>query len=438
MKSIRRYLVVITLSVICLSNFSAALHGYRDSLAAADLLLDHHVTEKLNTLLELIQVHDVMPAQLFDENTLYQVWQSNSLIASSDQAPRELFVAVDQEFHDVSYQGRRWRAIGETIGEQDVQVIVASRLDTYSALTENILLRAIVPIIWILPVVGLLVWLVIKAGMKPLSQLANSISHREANDFNLLENKSYPGELTPIVLALNNLFYRLEQTFEREKRFSADAAHELRTPLAVFKVNLYNLAKAVGDTEELNSLRHAADRMEHSIEQLLALHRVSHDATAQAWQPVDLYKVAQEVIAETYEVVAARQQTIELNGSQAWVLAETIPLSIMLRNLIDNASKYTPVKGTIHITVEEYNGCSNLLIEDSGPGIPESEYPRVMDRFYRVGGDRHHSQVVGSGLGLSIVSFVAELFKGNIYFSNSSTLGGLAVKLSFPSFQKQV
>ncbi len=438
MKSIRRYLLVITLSVICLANFTAALHGYRDSLRAADQLLDRQLLEKLHVLEQVLASGATPPSGLFDEHSLYQVWRGGERAAASDGAPPTPLVEADNRFHDVSYQGRRWRALGFPLAGSDTVLIMATRLDAYARLTEDILLRAIIPIIWILPVLGLLIWLVIQVGLKPVSRLAEAISRRRANDFHQLSAAAYPQELSPIVNALNKLFFRLEQAFEREKRFSADAAHELRTPLAVFKVNLHNLAKASAASEELSSLTRAADRMEHSIEQLLALHRVLNDNVGEeGWTPCDLYRVAQQVIADIYDSVAVKAQTIELEGEAAWVLADPSPLAIMLRNLIDNASKYTPEQGRIRVSVATVNERAELLVEDSGPGVPAAEYPRVLDRFYRVGGDRNNSKVVGSGLGLSIVAFVVELFQGSIYLSDSAALGGLAVKLSFPALAER-
>ncbi len=433
MKSIRSYLLVVTLSVICLANFTAALQGYRDSLSAADRVLEQQLLEKLHTLLELVNAEAVLPEGLYDQHTLYQVWRGDRQVAGSAQSPPSLLVTAEGEFHEVSYQGRRWRAIGQSLPASDAVVIVATRMDAYARLTEDILLRAIIPIVWVLPILGLLVWIVVRAGMKPIARLAGTISHRAAHDFRQLPCASYPDELAPIVSALNNLFQRLEWAFEKEKRFSADAAHELRTPLAVFKVNLHNLATASGDSEELRSLGRAAERMEHCIEQLLTLHRVLNDADDSEWVRCDLYPLAQQVIAEVYEGVALKGQGIELQGSQAAVLADPVPLAIMLRNLIDNASKYAPEQGRVLVSVFSEGERSCILVEDSGPGIPPSEYSRVLDRFYRVGGDRHSSQVTGSGLGLSIVAFVVEVFRGELSFSSSSSLGGLAVKVCFPA-----
>ena len=436
MKSLRTFLVIMIVSVVCLTNFSAALQGYRDSSQAADKLIEHQVLEKVETLTALLASRVDIPANLFPADSLYQVWQDGELLYKSANAPDSLFVAVNGQFHFNSYQRERWFGVGQNFEKGGIQLVVATRYLLYSDLTEEILIRAIIPIIWILPVVGLLVWIVVNIGLRPLKRLAGSLSVRDANNFALIRDERYTRELTPIVQALNSLFSRLSEAFDRERRFSADAAHELRTPLAALKVNLHNLSRSMQDSGDLEGLKRTTERMEHSIEQLLAMHRASMSAGAMQLERCDLYKIAQTVIADLYDTIDARQQQIELKGESTPVMAENSSLSILLRNLIDNASKYTPHQGTIWLSVESRDHHVRLLIEDSGPGIDESEYGKVLEPFYRVGGDQHKSKVLGSGLGLSIVAFVTQLYQGEIYLSRSVQLGGLAIEILFPAIDE--
>lgn len=432
MKSIRTYLVVVILSVICLSNFIAALQGYRDSLTAAGKLVDEQIIEKYDVLSVLL-AHDLnAPRKLYNDNTLFQIWQGSVLVKKSSNSPTNLFVDPNGNFHVASYQGKRWRAFGKKLEESDTSIIVALKYDIYSGLTEDILLKAIVPIVWVLPIVGLLVLLVINIGLRPVQQLARGLSTRAVNDLSPLETDGYSTELQPIVTALNGLFVQLSEAFEREKRFSADAAHELRTPLSALKVHLHNLSKDFGHDPDVEVLKRASERMEHCIEQLLEIHRTSTEVDDADLEICNLNEIAKTVVADIYTSIDAKQQSIELMGSATHVLAKPSALAVLCRNLIDNASKYTPDKGVILITTAENKGRVSLLVEDSGPGIPEAEYSRVLDRFYRVGGDRHDTGVIGSGLGLSIVSFIVQRYGGQIVFSRSSRLGGLAVEISFP------
>ncbi|WP_299075942.1 ATP-binding protein [uncultured Paraglaciecola sp.] len=432
MTSIRHFLIIIILSVVCLGNFIAALQGYRDSLASIDRIEEQQLEEKAHTLSTLVSHQTNIPSHVFGDDTLFQVWQQAVLLAKSQNAPEASFYSQDAGFHLRSYNGNQWLLYRYEGQKPDIDIIVAAKHRVYSSLTEDVLIRTILPIIWVLPIIGLLVWGVVHIGLKPLRRLAAKLDSRGANDFSVLKRDRYTRELLPIISALNGLFGRLGDAFEREKRFSADAAHELRTPLSALKINLHNLSKEQKDNQTLHSLKRTADRMEHSIEQLLALHEVSMDIDDSVIEKINLREAAQDVIVEVYDQLTLKSQTIELMGTDCFIHGPLPSIAILLRNLIDNASKYTPEKGVIRVTVGSRADQATLLIEDSGPGVPEEEYERVLDRFYRVGGDHNQSNVRGSGLGLSIVSDIVRVHNANIVISRSLELGGLAVKILFP------
>lgn len=436
MTSIRQFLIIIILSVVCLGNFIAALQGYRDSLASIDRIEEQQLEEKARTLFTLVSNQSSVPESLFGEDTLFQVWQQATLLAKSKNAPEISFYGQDSGFHLRSYDGSQWllfrlerRLEGQ---KRDVDIIVATKHRVYSSLTEDVLIRAILPIIWVLPIIGLLVWSIVHIGLRPLRRLAAKLDSRSANDFSVLKRDRYARELLPIISALNGLFGRLGDAFEREKRFSADAAHELRTPLSALKINLHNLSKEQKDNETLQSLKRTANRMEHSIEQLLALNKVSIDIGDDIAEKINLHEAAQDVIVEVYDQLTLKSQEIELLGEDCFIYGRLPSIAILLRNLIDNASKYTPEKGVVHVTVSSQGDQTSLLVEDSGPGVPEEEYERVLDRFYRAGGDHNKSNVCGIGLGLSIVADIVRVHNANIVISRSLELGGLAINISFP------
>ena len=429
-RSLRAYLIVVLLSVICLSNFLAALQGYRNSLRAADQLVDQQVSEKAGTLATLITHQEAIPANIFDNNTFFQVWQGESLKARSANAPSQRLLTAHSGFHFTSYAGIRWRTQVFPLPDDSRQVIVAQRFDVYSRLTEAILLKAILPIIWVLPIVGLLIWLIVTIGLNPLKRLAEILNRRPADEFSGLDPAQYPQELTVVVDSLNNLFMRLSEAFERERRFSADAAHELRTPVAALKVDIHNLSLASPEDPHLERLKKSVDRVGHSLEQMLALHRVTSDQSGINREYLELGAIAKNVIGQIYPQLDARQQQIELiDEATSGVFGEQLSLEMMLRNLLDNASKYTPEGGRIQLTISDNEDMVRLVVEDSGPGIPEPEYDRVLDRFYRVGGDRHQSGVIGSGLGLSIVRYAVNQHGGRIRFGRSPSLNGLSVTI---------
>ncbi len=429
------------ISVVCLSNFSAALYGYDRSSQSADELADRQISEKAKSLAALVNEGVHIPKALFGQDTIFQVWQGSQLTYQSKGSPNTFFTPHTPHssgFHFVSYDGQRWRALVSNLvllsdigARDDSFVIVAERFDTYSALTEEILLRAILPIIWILPVLAILVWLIVGVGLHPLERLASILDSRKSDDFDQLAISDQPQELKTIASSMNHLFVRLASVFDREKRFSADAAHELRTPLSALKVNMHNMQRSLGGDENLQDLENSVDRMGQTIEQLLALHRVSLGSNESNRDICDLGEIIQTVVAENYSQIASKNQDVELDAEPATLLADKFALSLMTRNLIDNANKYSPTKGKIYISVKMQKDQIVVRVEDSGPGIPESEYERVIDRFYRVGGDRNKSDVVGSGLGLSIVSQIVAMHNAKMTLLKSDRLKGLAVEVVF-------
>ena len=432
-RSLRTYLIVVLLSAICLSNFIAALHGYQKSLSAADQLVDSLVSEKARSLARLVSHGNLVPSDLYDRNTFFQVWNQNQLLTRSDNAPDGRVTPAVSGYHFASHNGLRWRTILFTEPRHNIQIVVAQRFDVYSRLSEDILLKAILPIIWVLPLVAVLVWIIVSIGLKPLKRLAGLLNGRSADDFSALDQRKYPAELTSIVSSLNSLFHRLNRAFEREKRFSADAAHELRTPLAALKVDIHNLSKTHPQSPDIQRLKASADRLGHSLEQMLALNRITAGQPVNNYQYCELESLAKQVITRMFPEINARQQHIELISAPVLTAyGEKLSLAIMLRNLIDNASKYSPREGDIRVEIHNAGDTVHICVEDSGPGIPEQEYERVADRFYRIGGDRNNSGITGSGLGLSIVKLVVEQHAGEMHFGSSDTLGGLAVSITLP------
>jgi two-component system OmpR family sensor kinase len=259
------------------------------------------------------------------------------------------------------------------------------------------------------------------------------VATRQADDLSPLNEADLPEEVRPLVHELNLLFVRLRQAFEAQKHFVADAAHELRSPLAALKLQVQGLQRAADDaTRELAVARLAAgiDRATRLVEQMLALAR--HEASAAAGaQPeaVSLPEVARLAISDT--VAAAQSRDIDIGiarADPATVQGQPEALRMLLRNLIDNAVKYTPAGGRVDVGVAAGAGGIELSVDDSGPGLPDSERERVLDRFYRAG-DGH---VPGSGLGLSIVKSIADLHGAAVTLERSP-LGGLRVLVRFPA-----
>jgi two-component system sensor histidine kinase QseC len=231
--------------------------------------------------------------------------------------------------------------------------------------------------------------------------------------------------------SINDLLRRLEDSFDRERRFAADAAHELRTPISVLKVQLHNALRDAPEQASLKTLQASVQRMERSVEQVLMLYRTAPDQYAANFVELDLAGLARQVIAELYPQLEIRQQSIELVGSHFMMRGDSFALRMLLVNLIGNASKYSGDNCEIRVSLKEIGNVLELKVEDSGPGIPPEQRDKVFERFYRIGGDRQDSAIPGTGIGLAVVKHVADIHGATIELGASDFASGLAVMVRF-------
>ncbi len=443
MRSIKLFLFIVLLAIICLGNFIAALNGFRASLHRAEVLLDQQLAEQAKLLNQLLAKSTDIAPDLFTDTNLFQIWQDGQPQYFSHNAPRFPLTDAGAGYHYANFNGVRWRVL-LVEPRQHQRILIAQRYDTYVRLVEDILLEAIVPILWIIPLLALLIWLIVGSGLKPLKLLAGLLTKRRTTDFSPIDGSDYPDELVVVVDSINTLFERLQGAFSRENRFSSDAAHELRTPLTNLKLSVHNLSadlqqqgiNAYSDT--LQGMGESIDNMAHTIEQLLALYRLTPETFVNALNECNVAELVREQIVESYPRFSAKHQHVDFAGDTLTIRGDRFGLSMLLRNLLENASKYTPASGSVSVSLVDNGGHISLIIEDSGPGIPAEEYSRVFDRFYRQGGDRHASKEPGTGLGLSIVEHVVRLHQGTITLQQSAELGGLAVRVDLPKDQVEV
>lgn len=271
------------------------------------------------------------------------------------------------------------------------------------------------------------------AGLLPLGVVARQVQRRAPDNLAPLGERGVPREVSPLVQALNALFGRLRASFEQERRFTADAAHELRTPLAAVKTQAQVALAASSEDERRRALSKVVvgvDRATHLVEQLLLLARLDPQADLPGPVPVALHDLAASCIGEQAQVAADKDVTLALeSGDEAVVLGNPTLLSVLLRNLIDNAIRYAPAASEVEVSIKRNHAGATLRVTDNGLGIPEDERDRVFDRFYRVVGAVER----GSGLGLSIVKRIADLHHATIHLSQGSGGRGLAVEVSFPA-----
>jgi two-component system sensor histidine kinase TctE len=293
-----------------------------------------------------------------------------------------------------------------------VLVQVAETLEKRKTLATEIVKGTMVPQFVTLPLAVLLVWLALVRGIKPLAQLEKRIRARKPDDMSPLDDNAVPEEVAPLVSSINDLLSRLKTSLTTQKRFLADAAHQLKTPLAGLRMQA-DLAQRETNADELKkSLKHigkSSIRATHTVNQLLALARAETTGRSPAKQSVDMVMIANEVMADS--VPRALEKRIDLGyegpnaGEQATMLeGNPTLLKELVRNLLDNAIAYTPEKGrvTLRLLADAFSGVL-LLVEDSGPGIPAAERELVFEPFYRALG----TNVDGSGLGLAIVVEIA-------------------------------
>ncbi len=437
MSSIRSYLLVAVLSAITLTSFVAALYGYRAGVAAADALFDAQLTNTailISTLLPAeARASRAIPA-LPSNEVSFQVWGGDGrLLLRSANAPQTPMAPYQPGFRADNFGGHRWQILVRREPAAGYWVMVAQRADARYLLADSVVRESLLAVLAALPVSALLIWLIVGHGLRRLDRLAGELRTKAADDLAPLQVAEPPAELAVIVCAVNGLLQRLEQSLNRERRLTADAAHELRTPIAALKVDLHNLGgRLPADDPVLVRLHADTARLEHLIAQILLLYRMAPEHYQARMEPLDLTELAREQIAAHYPQFEHKQQDIRLQGKRHTLVGDRFALATLLQNLLVNANRYTPVGGRILVITTALPGGGVMLqVSDSGPGLPPAEHERVFNRFYRQVGERHNDPA-GSGLGLSIAQLVANLHGATIRFDPSPFETGLTVSVEFP------
>jgi two-component system, OmpR family, sensor histidine kinase QseC len=430
-KSIRLFLIAATVAILLLYNFIAAVRGYQSSMLEADMLFDNQLLD-LSRLVGNLDTARLTPEFRLGNNLAFQIWEGEHLLAASWHAPAEPMNPLKAGFDFANFDGYRWRTYTRLDEATGRWIVVAERTDLRFVLAENVVLESVTPILVGIPIAGLLIWMIVGFGLRPLAQLSADLREKRAQDLSPLPQRQTPKELDQVVQSVNGFIQRLDGALEREKRFSADAAHELRTPIAALKIQLHNLAQEVGSgSESFRQLQQGVERMQHLVEQLLSLYRMTPSQFAAHCTRLDLLAVTQEVVARHYPLIEQKQQNVELEGTNAFIIGERFAIETLLANLLANAIRYTPAGGNIRLRVETVNGKVSLTVADDGPGIPASEREQVFERFHR-GVQAGEDRASGCGLGLTIVKHVAELHQADVAVGDSGFGTGAAFRVNFP------
>lgn len=390
---------------------------------------DTRALEKLPTNMDTLRGVKKRRSELALE---YQISDANgNVLLRSTNAPATPVVST-LGHANIIHNGQPWRSlIMETAdGRYRVQVVLSIHSRDREAL--EIARKTVMPLALFMPLVIVLIYFSVRRGLKPLDDLAAEVAARSPENLSLLTPRTTLLETRPLVDALNRLFNRLTATLENERRFTADAAHELRTPLAALKVQA-QVAMATRNPEQhqhaLAQVIAGADRTTRLVEQLLRLARLDPLQKLPDLQVIDLGALASQTIEEANQTATARNLHLqmEIPATALTIRGDRDLLHVALRNLIDNALRYTPEGGSVTVSVSEQDDTIRLQVTDNGHGVPADELPRLAERFYR-GRD---VEAEGSGLGLAIVRRIAELHGARFEIDNLAA-GGFVAGLYWP------
>lgn len=435
MRSLRARLLAFLLAAIVLAGGIQAAVTYRTVLREADAIFDYHMQQMALSLRSGLPpsaaVSGLGPSeQNFD--FVVQVWTQDGqrIFESADEALLPQLAVLG--FAEVNARGTTYRVL--SMQTRGLVIQVAQDMAARRQMAGSLALRTVAPVALMAPLLMLVVWWVVSGSLAPVSRVRRQVASRQPDDLSPVGEEGLPEEVRPLVAELNLLFERVRRAFDAQKHFVADAAHELRSPLAALKLQVQLLRRAsdpAAHEQAVQRLAAGIDRAARLVEQLLTLARNEAQAAAGAEAAqVDLTALAREAIADAVPGAESRRIDLGLARADAVCLAGHVDaLRILLRNLVDNAVKYTPEGGRVDVTVQQEEGGSALLVvEDSGPGLAESDRERVWDRFYRA----PDAGASGSGLGLAIVRSVAQLHGAELALDRSATLGGLRVRVQFP------
>jgi len=363
----------------------------------------------------------------------FQVFHEGVLVLRSANAGSAAMSHKTSGFATVKLaDGQQWRVFGARGHEADVQVFVGEQTKSRDSILWAVLKGVLMPLVYALPLLAGLGWLAVRKGLTPLRQLSNALAQREPGAMEPVTLDNVPSEIKPVVQSLNALLERIATMVASERRFTADAAHELRTPIAAIRMQA-QVALAAGNdsaTREhaLNHTLAGCDRATHLVEQLLTLSRLESSGASAPTGVVDLSAVTRRVAADLALVALGREQDLVLDAPASCpITADDMLTGVLVRNLLDNAMRYSPKGAKVNVAVSCNNTQVTLQVDDSGPGLSDADMAHLGERFFRVLG----TEQTGSGLGWSIVRRIAAVYRAQVA-AERSDLGGLRVRVSWP------
>lgn len=365
---------------------------------------------------------------------IVQVSSANGRILFQSSASTTLPLREGTGFSLFDARGKTYKLYSLRHGIQLIQV--AQDRSARRSLARNLAFRTTLPIMVMVLLLLFLMWWVVTSALSPVNRVQRQIATREADSLDEVDTQGLPTEVRPLVEEINLLLRRMRQAFAAQKNFVADAAHELRSPLSALKLQVEQLRRSSTERDReiaTQRLGTGIDRASRLVEQLLVLARQQANPESRVnTSPVEINRLCLVAFNDVYPLACHKNIDMGLNQTdECYVLGQEEALRILLRNILDNSIKYSPEGSRIDFSVKSTARSVTLAIEDSGPGIPDGDLVRIMDRFYRIPG----TQTSGSGLGLSIVKVIADLHGAKVEIGTSDTLGGLSVRVNFGAWR---
>ncbi|MBJ55256.1 MAG: two-component sensor histidine kinase [Gammaproteobacteria bacterium] len=450
MSSIRKRIIVRVIGLLILGSVLLGFFSYLDAAHEVEELFDAQLAQSARVLAGLLNEpvsqidHDELTRILvetasshpdighpYEAKVAYMVRDaSEQVIAASFSAPDPVLLDWTPGFSTLTRPDSDWRAYVLNQRDASLSIWVGERSDIRDETVSRIVLGTIVPDLIGIPLMLLLVWAAIGSGLKPLDRLAQQVRSRDTDSLVPLTESDLPQEVAPMQSAINRLLSQVEQLLSREQRFIADAAHELRTPLAVMKVHLNNARSASDPSTRQESMQHLHDAVERAtrlVSQMLELARLS-DTVVVKKLPVNVYEEARMALSDIMPLALQKEQVLELESSGRELDAQAFEpgaLKTLLQNVVGNAITHTPhgTRIVVRISTDGQQWC--LSTHDSGPGVAEDDRAQLADRFFSRGDTN------GTGLGLSIVQRIVQRHQATMTLGTSD-LGGLLVQICFP------
>ncbi len=440
--SLQQRLISRALTAVFVAWLATAGFVWFEARQEVDELLDAHLAQSAAVLVVLQNITPEDDEDLLNEPMLskfadrvaYQVFDDGRLVMASSNVGNVPLSTRLEGFETVTRKdGQEWRVYSETGRDKDARIYVAERIESREEILRAVLRGFLPPLTIALPLLLISLWWNVRSGLQPLQRLRQALLKRDTQTLTPVSLPETPQEVQPMLDALNDLLQRLAQRMETERRFTADAAHELRTPIAAIRAQAQvALSSNTDDQVRKQALQDTlvgCDRASRVVEQLLTLARVEGPQDV-ASEPFRLDQLAQQVMADLTPEALRRGQTLELLAPEPLqVNGQSTLWQILLRNLIDNALRYSPDGAVVRIDAQRLDPSHvQVTVQDSGAGLSSADMARLGERFFRVLGN----QATGSGLGWSIVRHIASLQQVDVQVGKSADLGGLQVILRYP------